>query len=144
VLKLGDRLGLAAEAGQLLGPGVRPGQQHLQGDQAIEALLPRLVNNAHAAAPQLGHDFVAGQRELGLGARPGPRRRRQLVAQGRRPLPVSGRGLLARPAALGTDHDGRSPGRIPLDQGGPPVPVGAREELSHVALPRRFSRCLSP
>jgi hypothetical protein len=38
---------------------VRP--QHLQGDQLLGALLPRLVDDAHAAAPQFREDFVALQ-----------------------------------------------------------------------------------
>ena len=58
--KLGDRLGLGAEAGQLLRAGIRAGQDHLQGDDAVQAELPRLVDDAHAAVAQHFQDLVAG------------------------------------------------------------------------------------
>ena len=48
------------------GPGRRapawPGQDHLQGHQAIQAHLAGLVDDAHAAAAQLAQDLVAGHR----------------------------------------------------------------------------------
>ena len=53
VLELGDRLGLAEEAGDGLGRGVRAGQDHLERARAIEPDLPGLVDDAHAAAAQL-------------------------------------------------------------------------------------------
>ena len=60
VLELGDGLGLGQEAGGGLGAGVRAGQDHLQGDDAVEPDLAGLVDDAHAAAAQLAHDLVAG------------------------------------------------------------------------------------
>jgi len=36
-----------------------PGQNHLQGDDAIKFLLPAFIHDAHAAAPQLGQNLVA-------------------------------------------------------------------------------------
>ena len=60
MLQAGDGLGFGAKTGPLGLPGVGPGQDHLQGDEAIEAGLPGLVNDPHAAAPQLAEDFIAG------------------------------------------------------------------------------------
>ena len=65
VLQAGDGLGLGPEAGQLLGAGVVAGQDHLQGDDAVERELPGLVDDAHAAAAQLAQDFVAGHKDGG-------------------------------------------------------------------------------
>ena len=54
VLQPGDGLGLGAEAGQLLpSPACAAGQDHLEGDEAVEPDLPGLVDDAHAAAAQL-------------------------------------------------------------------------------------------
>src|SRR5262245_34494225 len=50
MLELGDGFGLATEAAALLGAGVGAGCYHLEGDQAIQADLPGLVDHAHAAA----------------------------------------------------------------------------------------------
>jgi hypothetical protein len=52
VLQPRRRLRLGTEAGQFLRPGVRPRQDHLQGDGALQRRLPRLVDDAHAAATQ--------------------------------------------------------------------------------------------
>ena len=41
--------------------GVRAGQDHLQGDQAVQAELPGLVDDAHAAPAELAEDLVAGR-----------------------------------------------------------------------------------
>ena len=65
VLQPGDRLGLGQEADGGLGPGVVAGQDHLEGDDAVEPELPGLVDDAHAAAAQLPEDLVAG--DLGEG-----------------------------------------------------------------------------
>src|SRR6266478_4926608 len=61
VLQLGDRLGLSLEASQVPGAGVGAGQDHLEGDEALEAALPGLVDNAHSAAPQLRQQFVVSE-----------------------------------------------------------------------------------
>jgi hypothetical protein len=51
VMQLGHGLRLAAEAGQLLRPAVRLGQDHLQSDDPAELRVAGLVDDAHAAAP---------------------------------------------------------------------------------------------
>ena len=61
MLQLGDRLGLAQESGDGLGPGMSAGQDHLDGAGAIEADLPGLIDDAHAAAAQLTEDLIAGE-----------------------------------------------------------------------------------
>ena len=43
------------------GAGVAAGQDHLEGDEAVEADLPGLVDDAHAAAAELAEDLVARQ-----------------------------------------------------------------------------------
>ncbi len=59
VLELGDGLGLGEEADGGLAPAWVPGQDHLQGDGAVEPDLSGLVDDAHAAAAQLALDLVA-------------------------------------------------------------------------------------
>jgi hypothetical protein len=54
----GDGLRFRAKASQVGGAGIFAGENHLEGDQAIELDVPRLVNHSHAAAAQLGEDFV--------------------------------------------------------------------------------------
>ena len=76
VLEPGDGLGLGEEAGGGLGAGVRAGQDHLQGDGAVEPDLAGLVDDAHAAAAQLAQDLVAGERGVGT---PGGGRRRVAI-----------------------------------------------------------------
>ena len=62
----------------LLGGGSElASQHHLQGRQPVEAPVPRLVHDPHAAAPDLGQDFVipdllGGRRNHGLGIRISP------------------------------------------------------------------------
>jgi hypothetical protein len=53
VLEAGHCLRLGPETGQLLLPRVRAGQNHLRGHGAVQGRLPGLVDDAHAAAPQL-------------------------------------------------------------------------------------------
>src|SRR5262249_35153726 len=53
-------LGLGLEAGPLVRAGMRPGQDHLQRDHAVQGQVPRLVDDAHAAAAQLAEHLVAG------------------------------------------------------------------------------------
>ncbi len=59
VLDPGDGARLDVEPGDLVVRGVGPGQDHLEGDEAIEPDVPGLVNDAHAAAADLGEDLVA-------------------------------------------------------------------------------------
>ena len=56
---LGDGLGLDVEPGELVGRGVRPGQDHLQRDQAVEPDVPGLVDHAHAAPADLLEELIA-------------------------------------------------------------------------------------
>ena len=56
----GDRLGLDAEACQVIHPHLAPADDHLEGDESIQAQLPGLVNDAHAPLAELPHDLVAG------------------------------------------------------------------------------------
>ena len=56
--ELGDGLGLGAESRQAHGTHVHPGEDHLQGDQALQTPVPGLVDHAHAAAPEFLHDVV--------------------------------------------------------------------------------------
>ena len=65
VLEPGDGLGLGQEADGGLGAGVRAGQDHLQGDGAVEPDLAGLVDDPHAAAAQLALDLVAGDGRRG-------------------------------------------------------------------------------
>ncbi len=44
------------------GAGVGAGQDHLEGDDAVEAHLPGLVDHAHAAAPQASENLVGANR----------------------------------------------------------------------------------
>src|SRR5438105_4885025 len=53
------------EPGPLLGAGVLGGEDHLEGDDAFEAQVPGLVDNAHAAAAQLARNLVTGHRLAG-------------------------------------------------------------------------------
>ena len=50
VVQGGQRLGLAAEAGQLLRPGVGRREQHLERHHAAQCQVMGLVNHPHAAA----------------------------------------------------------------------------------------------
>ncbi len=63
----GDRQRLAPEALELLRGGVRPGEDHLQGDDAVQAPLPGLVDDAHAAAAQLLQNVVSFDRRKAAG-----------------------------------------------------------------------------
>ena len=72
VLDLGDGAGLDVESCDLVGRGVGTGKDHLQGDQAIQPDMPGFVDDAHAAAADLGDDLVArdGRPAIGLDRRP--------------------------------------------------------------------------
>ena len=58
--KSGDCLGLLVEAGLQFRPGVGAGEDHLEGNGAIEVELPCLVDDAHPPATQLALDQVTG------------------------------------------------------------------------------------
>jgi len=57
VVQAGGGLGLAVEALHRGGGQARPRGQDLQRHPAVERGLPRLVDDAHAAAPQLANDL---------------------------------------------------------------------------------------
>src|SRR5438477_374209 len=72
VAQAGDGFGLDLEAEAVLRRGVGAGQEHLEGDDAVELQVAGLVDDAHAAAPQLAEDLVARhgrQRPPGGGGR---------------------------------------------------------------------------
>ena len=60
MLDTGDGLGLRAEAGAFLPIGVIAAEDHLEGDDAVEAGLAGLVHDAHSAAAEDAEDLVAG------------------------------------------------------------------------------------
>jgi hypothetical protein len=59
VPQAGDHLGLALEARPLVRAGVGAGQEHLERDGAVQAQVPGLVDDAHAAAAEHCFDLVA-------------------------------------------------------------------------------------
>src|SRR5438128_2836450 len=61
MIEIGRLFSLVAEALDLLRRGTRTGQNHLQGDDAIETLLPRFVDDAHAAALDLVEELVVAE-----------------------------------------------------------------------------------
>ena len=56
------RLGFPEETLPLFGTGVCAGQQHLEGDGAVEPQVPGLVDDPHAAVAQKGLHVIAGIR----------------------------------------------------------------------------------
>ena len=52
MIQAGDSLGLVHETQAMLGVGVGPGEDHLDGHDAVQGYLPGLVDDAHAAAAQ--------------------------------------------------------------------------------------------
>jgi hypothetical protein len=60
MLQAGNCLSLNAEAVQILLAGMGARQDHLEGDEPIRLYLPRPVHHAHAPAPQLAQNIVAG------------------------------------------------------------------------------------
>ena len=61
VVEQRDRLGLVLEPPQLVVAGQDAGPDHLQGDGPVEADLPGPVDDAHAAAAELGLDLVVAE-----------------------------------------------------------------------------------
>ncbi len=59
VLQARDDLGLLLEPPAELGVSGQFAREHFDGDDSIERFLPGAINDAHAAAAQLGEDFVA-------------------------------------------------------------------------------------
>jgi hypothetical protein len=60
MFQLGGGLGLAPEASAFVRAGLGGAQEQLDCDQAIEADLPRLVDDTHSPAPQLLQDDIPG------------------------------------------------------------------------------------
>jgi hypothetical protein len=60
VVQPGDRLGLDPEPRPRLVRGRARRLDHLQGHEAVQVQLKRLVDDAHAASAQLRQDRVAG------------------------------------------------------------------------------------
>ena len=61
MVEVGGRLGLGVEALHVGVGGQLAGQDHLEGDDAIEADLPGLVDDAHAAAGDLLQQLVVAE-----------------------------------------------------------------------------------
>ena len=70
VIEVGNRLGLVAEPEEVVARGEPAGQDHLQGDRAIEAPLARLEDDTHASTAELRDQFIVAER-ADLGARRG-------------------------------------------------------------------------
>ncbi len=62
VLELRHRPRLGQKARPMDRPSVVAGEDHLQGHQAVELRVPRLVDDAHAAPAQLREDLVIAER----------------------------------------------------------------------------------
>jgi hypothetical protein len=92
MLQAGDGFRLGLEALQGGAAGVSAGQDHLEGDDPVEAHLPGPIHHAHAAAPQLAEDLVARRRAPFAGGV----LRRRWVAVGRQDGGRRQRGLLRR------------------------------------------------
>src|SRR5437867_3451719 len=73
MLQAGRRRGLGAKSLHQFRAGERAEEQHLHGDDTVQAALSRLVNDAHAAAGNFLQQFVIAKRtgrlvlELGRG-----------------------------------------------------------------------------
>jgi hypothetical protein len=64
VVEAGVGANLFAEAGEVFGRGEVAAEDHLEGDEAIEAALSRLVNDTHAAAADFFEQFVVADASL--------------------------------------------------------------------------------
>ena len=60
--ELGDGLGLDAEPGEVVGPGLLPAADHLHRDHAVQPGLAGQVDHAHAPLAELLQELVAGDR----------------------------------------------------------------------------------
>ena len=58
MIEMRDRLGFDTKPAESVGVGGLVEQDHLEGDFAIQANLPRQVDDPHAAAGNLAKDFV--------------------------------------------------------------------------------------
>ena len=90
MIQLGERLGFAREASGECGIMADAGRKNFERDKAIQFLLPRLVNRAHAAFADEFQDFELREqrRQFGDGRRL-ERRRLRRPWRSRRPRPVS-------------------------------------------------------
>ncbi len=105
VLELSCGRGLGLEAQAVVGVGQLAAEDHLQGDDAAQAHMPRLVNNAHAAAADLLQEFVfiqAIERQVRRA-----RQRAGLLAQFAGQMRVQVRPVGARTRGAATLVDGR-------------------------------------
>ena len=110
----GDRLGLGPEPRRGGRPGVRPGQDHLQGAEPVQRELAGQVDDPHAAPAQLAEDLVSG-----------------------RPHRLTHRRAEVRPGQLGPAPGRR--GRLAGRRSGHPAPVndGMRRAAMAVAREHR-------
>ena len=76
MVEVGGRLGLGVETLHVGGRGELAGEDHLQRDGPIEACLPSLVDDTHAAAGDLFHQLVVPEVMHDLAAATRMRRKR--------------------------------------------------------------------
>ena len=65
MIQRGEDLRFAAEAGQAFGVVGDTGEEHLDGDVALELGVARAVHLAHSTAPDEGQDFVRAESSAG-------------------------------------------------------------------------------
>jgi hypothetical protein len=68
VIEAGDRFGLGLETGEFDFARVAAGEGDFDGDVSLELQVVAVVDDAHAAAAELGEDLVGGDAERGAGA----------------------------------------------------------------------------
>ncbi len=127
VLEAGDGLGLGAETCQLRLAGVAAGQDHLEGDDAAQLDVPRLVDDTHATLAELAEDLVAGH--LASRATAALETGRRQGGKG-----IHGRGGRHRLEVLG-GRSGKQPFRFPARRGG--QRAGRRPARDGVGGPQR-------
>src|SRR4029077_9509469 len=66
MLQPADGLSLGAKPIELFRTGVRARREHLQSDTAVDVRLPRLINNAGSAAPDLADDLELATRRVSV------------------------------------------------------------------------------
>ena len=142
VLEPGDDLRLGQEPFDRVRPGILAGQDHLQGDHAVQPELARLVDDAHAPAAELPEDLVPGHfrplepREP-KSAEPAPQRARRLWIR------VRTDHRDARTAMGATPRRGFRAGQLPVVEG--PVvhrPIEALRVLRPIGLPTPRPACV--
>ena len=159
VFDRGDRLGFRLEPNEILGPRAGAGPDHLQGDEPVEPLLARLVDDPHPTRAQHLQDLVTGdvrpcidravcrreQRAIGIiepridrALKPGMKRSDSIRIASRRSIGsrgVVGQLEVAEPIQPLSGRGSRDQsGQALLGVAAMPVDVFAGERLDQVAL----------